>query len=90
MGLLAAGGAHEINNPLSAIRWAGESLESRLAELLNDAPDDDAAVVQQYVAMIQSESERCQEITKRLLDFSRNHDSAKTQQDVCFILREVL
>ena len=40
--------------------------------------------------MIQSESERCQEITKRLLDFSRNHDSAKTQQDVCFILREVL
>lgn len=90
VGLLAAGVAHEINNPLSAIRWAGESLESRLAELLNDAPDDDAAVVQQYVAMIQSESERCQEITKRLLDFSRNHDSAKTQQDVCFILREVL
>jgi two-component system, NtrC family, sensor kinase len=90
VGLLAAGVAHEINNPLSAIRWAGESLESRLAELLTDAPDDDAAVVQQYVAMIQSESERCQEITKRLLDFSRNHDSAKTQQDVCFILREVL
>lgn len=90
VGLLAAGVAHEINNPLSAIRWAGESLESRLAELLKDAPDDDAAVVQQYVAMIQSESERCQEITKRLLDFSRNHDSAKTQQDVCFILREVL
>ena len=90
VGLLAAGVAHEINNPLSAIRWAGESLESRLAELLHDAPDDDAAVVQQYVAMIQSESERCQEITKRLLDFSRNHDSAKTQQDVRFILREVL
>jgi two-component system, NtrC family, sensor kinase len=90
VGLLAAGVAHEINNPLSAIRWAGESLESRLAELLTDAPDDDAAVVQQYVAMIQSESERCQEITKRLLDFSRNHDSAKTQQDVAFILREVL
>lgn len=90
VGLLAAGVAHEINNPLSAIRWAGESLESRLAELLTDAPDDDAAVVQQYVAMIQSESERCQEITRRLLDFSRNHDSAKTKQDVCFILREVL
>jgi signal transduction histidine kinase len=90
VGLLAAGVAHEINNPLSAIRWAGESLESRLAELLTDAPDDDSSVVQQYVAMIQSESERCQEITKRLLDFSRNHDSAKTLQDVAFILREVL
>ena len=90
VGLLAAGVAHEINNPLSAIRWAGESLESRLAELLQDASDDDAAVVQQYVAMIQSESERCQEITRRLLDFSRNHDAEKTQQDVGFIIREVL
>lgn len=90
VGFLAAGVAHEVNNPLSAVRWAGESLESRLAELLKDAPDDEAAVVQQYVAMIQSESERCQAITRRLLDFSRNHDSAKTQQDITFIVQEVL
>ena len=90
VGFLAAGVAHEINNPLSAIRWAGESLESRLAQLMPDAPDDEAAVVQQYVAMIQSESERCQEITKRLLDFSRSQDSAKTRQDVCPIIREVV
>lgn len=90
VGLLAAGVAHEINNPLSAIRWAGESLESRLAEVLQDAQDDDASVILQYVAMIQSESERCQEITRRLLDFSRNHDAEKTEQDVCFIIREVL
>lgn len=90
VGFLAAGVAHEVNNPLSAIRWAGESLESRLAELLHDAPDDEAAIVQQYLAMIQSESERCQDITKRLLDFSRTQDSTKTRQDVCSIVREVV
>ncbi len=90
VGFLAAGVAHEINNPLSAIQWAGESLESRLAELMSDAPDDESAVVQQYVSMIQSESERCQDITKRLLDFARSQDSAKTRQDVCPIVREVV
>lgn len=90
VGFLAAGVAHEVNNPLSAVRWAGESLESRLAELLRDAPDDEAAVVQQYVGIIQSESERCQDITKRLLDFSRTQDSTKTRQDVCSIVREVV
>ena len=90
VGFLAAGVAHEVNNPLTAIRWSSESLESRLAELLTDCPDDEVAVVQQYVAMIQSESERCQEITKKLLDFSRSQDSHKGRQDVVGIIREVL
>lgn len=90
VGFLAAGVAHEVNNPLTAIRWSSESLESRLAELLKDCPDDEVVVVQQYVAMIQSESERCQEITKKLLDFSRNQDSQRVTQDVVSIIREVL
>lgn len=92
VGFLAAGVAHEINNPLTAIRWTSESLESRLAELFQDRSFAAAeiAVVEQYIKMIQTESERCQEITKKLLDFSRNHDSAKAQQDVAKIIREVL
>lgn len=90
VGFLAAGVAHEVNNPLTAIRWSSESLESRLAELLKDCPDDEVAVVQQYIAMIQTESERCQEITKKLLDFSRNQDSQRSSQDVVSIIREVL
>ena len=34
VGFLAAGVAHEINNPLAAIAMSAESLESRLAEIL--------------------------------------------------------
>jgi C4-dicarboxylate-specific signal transduction histidine kinase len=34
VGFLAAGVAHEINNPLAAISWCAESLESRLYDIL--------------------------------------------------------
>jgi len=69
VGFLAAGVAHEINNPLASIAMCAESLESRLDGL---APDDaDAQIVKRYLELIQNEAFRCKGITEKLLDFSR-------------------
>jgi signal transduction histidine kinase len=69
VGFLAAGVAHEINNPLASIAMCAESLESRLEGL---APDDgEARIVKRYLELIQNEAFRCKGITEKLLDFSR-------------------
>jgi signal transduction histidine kinase len=90
IGFLAAGVAHEINNPLSAICMAAESLEERVAPLLENDDPGDAAVVKQYLRMMQTESFRCRQITERLLDFSRGRDQSRDLVDLTHLVREVV
>jgi signal transduction histidine kinase len=70
VGFLAAGVAHEINNPLASIAMCAESLEGRIGEAL-DPNDERHKVIAHYLQMIQSEAFRCKGITEKLLDFSR-------------------
>jgi signal transduction histidine kinase len=80
VGFLAAGVAHEINNPLASIALCSESLEGRMADLLRRTDLGDEAewdVVRSYLEMIQKEAFRCKQITEKLLDFSRMGDRAR-------------
>jgi signal transduction histidine kinase len=70
VGFLAAGVAHEINNPLASIALCAESLEGRAQEFLDPAQEQHA-IIFKYLRMIQTEAFRCKEITEKLLDFSR-------------------
>ena len=89
VGFLAAGVAHEINNPLSAISVAAESLEMRLYHL-DSLNSDDAREAIERVAMIRRESRRCGDITHRLLDFSHGDKAGVLPTDIAELIREVL
>lgn len=90
VGFLSAGVAHEINNPLSAIVGAADSLEWRLGEHLDKLPPDDAQVIREYLQMMQSEAQRCRKITERLLDFARGSNAERNLYDVTAIVQEVV
>jgi two-component system NtrC family sensor kinase len=85
VGFLAAGVAHEINNPLASIAMCSESLEGRLTDLWNhvgEAHSEERDVVRNYLEMIQKEAFRCKQITEKLLDFSRMGDPERHHTDL--------
>lgn len=62
LGRLAAGVAHEVNNPLAGILIYAELMKRDLAE---------NALAQENLEVIISQTVRCQQIVTRLLEFSR-------------------
>jgi two-component system NtrC family sensor kinase len=81
LGKLAAGVAHEINNPLTGI-LTNSSL------LLEDLPADDPR--REDVEVMVHETIRCREIVKRLLDFARQTKPQKRLANINALIENIV
>jgi two-component system, NtrC family, sensor kinase len=81
LGRLAAGVAHEINNPLTGVL----TYSSFLLKRTKDDPE-----LQESLAVIVRETIRSREIVKSLLDFSRQSVPKKHNADINKILRSAI
>ena len=81
LGMLSAGVAHEINNPLGGIL-------SLTALALEDLPPNDPA--RPNLEEVVRQSERCREIVKGLLEFSRQQEAGSDLIDVRQVIDETL
>ncbi len=89
VGFLAAGVAHEINNPLASIVFCSDALERRLRDLLARFPQE-SEIVSKYLKMIHEEAFRCKEITRRLLEYSRVGESRREPTNLAELIQSVL
>jgi two-component system NtrC family sensor kinase len=86
-GRLAAGVAHELNNPLATIAGCAEALLARTREgTLAEAIDD----FRHYLGLIEEEAYRCKEITGSLLQFVREPGGRRAPTDLNALVAKTL
>ena len=87
LGKLSATVAHELNNPLEGILTFSKLI---IKKLNNNLDDEEKKKIIQYMELIAAESERCGNIVKNLLLFSRTGESNVTTNDLISILERSL
>jgi two-component system NtrC family sensor kinase len=89
IGELAAGIAHEINNPVAIMVEEAGWIEDLLADNAM-ASGDSTAEIARAVQQIRTQGERCKAITHKLLSFARKTDPTARLLDVNQLVGEVV
>ena len=88
VGKLAAIVAHEINNPLAGIRTYARLLLKKVIK--NNPSPKELEDSQRFLRIIESESARCGEIVKNLLQFSRPSKLELCRNNINTLLRQAI
>jgi signal transduction histidine kinase len=89
IGMLAAGVAHEINNPMTSVAGYAEALQRRFRGADDLCADPRLADFPHYLEIIVREVYRCKGIIDSLLSFSRKSEGALGRVDLNAIINEV-
>ncbi|GAB4505569.1 MAG: hypothetical protein Fur0043_25650 [Anaerolineales bacterium] len=81
VGEMAAGIAHELNNPLTTVTGFTELV-------LEELPEESAS--RSDLEMVLKEARRARDVVRRLLDFSRRSESERTRVDLNQLVNDVL
>jgi two-component system NtrC family sensor kinase len=92
MGQLAAGVAHELNNPLGGILGYSQfALEKMARKSVDNFTQEDIRVHSQYLKDIEGQSQRCKSIVQQLLKFARASTKEPFEPiDLGAVLKETL
>jgi PAS domain S-box-containing protein len=85
LGQMAAGIAHEINNPLASVMICSEMLLMKVSQ-----DNYDHVQFEKYIKTIDEEVQRCRDITTNMLAYSRQTSSEKQDIDIQQLLDKAL
>jgi two-component system NtrC family sensor kinase len=83
LGILTAGVAHEITNPLNNISMIAQTYEELYSKLSEKDRID-------FMARVDAETERIRKIVKNLLDFSKPKDANPKEADINGVIQKTL
>jgi two-component system, NtrC family, sensor kinase len=90
VGVLAAGIAHEINNPLTSIAGFSEGLLKRLEDLKGPVDQRKLDMFREYLEIIFKEAYRCKDIIQNLLEYSRQSTDTTDILDIDRIVSDTV